>query len=148
MLPIKVKKLRPNAVLPTYGSQEAAGADLYACVEEPITVNPGESVFVPTGLAMPLPAISGAEPWIGSNILGYFPCGLIFPEGEMPMLPSMAEPRSVRISPKRLLATTTSSRSGCMIKNPASASMCICEDSRPGYSDLTSSKIVSQNTIE
>lgn len=55
MLPIKVKKLRPDAVLPTYGSQEAAGADLYACVDQPITVNPGESVFVPTGLAMEIP---------------------------------------------------------------------------------------------
>ena len=55
MLPIKVKKLKPNAVLPTYGSEAAAGADLYACLDEPISVNPGESVFVPTGLAMEIP---------------------------------------------------------------------------------------------
>ena len=52
---IRVKKLRQKAILPTYGSAEAAGADLYACLEEPITIAPGESVFVPTGLAMELP---------------------------------------------------------------------------------------------
>lgn len=55
MLPIKVKKLRTGAVLPTYGSELAAGADLYACLEEPIEIQPGESVFVPTGLAMEIP---------------------------------------------------------------------------------------------
>lgn len=55
MLPIKVKKLRPNAILPTYGTEAAAGADLYACLEEPISINPGETVFVPTGLAMEIP---------------------------------------------------------------------------------------------
>lgn len=55
MLPVKVKKLKPNAILPTYGSAEAAGADLYACLDAPVTVNPGESVFVPTGLAMEIP---------------------------------------------------------------------------------------------
>ena len=52
---IRVKKLKDNAIMPTYGSAEAAGADLYACISEPITILPGESVFVPTGLAMELP---------------------------------------------------------------------------------------------
>ena len=42
-------------MLPTYGSVEAAGADLYACLDESILIAPGESVFVPTGLAMELP---------------------------------------------------------------------------------------------
>ena len=55
MEPIYVKKLRPDAILPTYGSAEAAGADLYACLVEPLTIAPGESVFVPTGLAMEIP---------------------------------------------------------------------------------------------
>ena len=41
--------------MPTYGSAEAAGADLYACLTEPMTIQPGESVFIPTGLAMELP---------------------------------------------------------------------------------------------
>ncbi len=52
---IRVKCLRPNAKLPTYGSADAAGADLYACIEEDIQIEPGKSVFVPTGLAMEIP---------------------------------------------------------------------------------------------
>ena len=55
MQPIKVKKLRENAVLPTYGSAEAAGADLYACLQEQVTIEPRATAFVPTGLAMELP---------------------------------------------------------------------------------------------
>lgn len=52
---IAVKKLREGAVLPTFGSREAAGADLYACLDAPVTVEPGQTAFVPTGLAMELP---------------------------------------------------------------------------------------------
>lgn len=52
---ISVKKVRPNAIMPTYGSQEAAGADLYACLENPVTIGAGETVFIPTGLAMEIP---------------------------------------------------------------------------------------------
>ena len=52
---IKVKKLKEKAVLPTYGSEEAAGADLYACLDADIVIQPGETHFVPTGLSMELP---------------------------------------------------------------------------------------------
>lgn len=52
---IRVKKLRDRAILPHYGSVEAAGADLYACLDADVTVAPGESVFIPTGLAMEIP---------------------------------------------------------------------------------------------
>ena len=52
---IRVKKLKSNAILPTYGSAEAAGADLYACLESPVVIQPGESAFIPTGLSMELP---------------------------------------------------------------------------------------------
>lgn len=52
---IPVKKLRPNAVLPTYGSENAAGADLYACLDAPVTIEPGCTAFIPTGLSMELP---------------------------------------------------------------------------------------------
>ena len=52
---VSVKKLREGAVLPTYGSAEAAGADLYACLEAPVTIEPGQTAFIPTGLAMELP---------------------------------------------------------------------------------------------
>ena len=52
---IRVRKLKEKAILPTYGSLEAAGADLYACLDESLVIAPGESVFVPTGLAMEIP---------------------------------------------------------------------------------------------
>ena len=52
---IRVKKLNENAILPTYGSAEAAGADLYACLDEPVTVAPGATAWIPTGLAMEIP---------------------------------------------------------------------------------------------
>lgn len=52
---IRVKKLRENAIIPTFGSAEAAGADLYACLDAEVTVAPGQSVFIPTGLSMEIP---------------------------------------------------------------------------------------------
>ena len=52
---IRVKLLREGAVLPTYGSAEAAGADLYACLTEDMTIRPGETAFVPTGIALEVP---------------------------------------------------------------------------------------------
>ena len=55
MNPVRVKKVHPNAIIPTYGSAEAAGADLYACVEEPVEIHPGRTVFISTGLAMEIP---------------------------------------------------------------------------------------------
>lgn len=67
-VPIKVKKLNEKAILPTYGSEYAAGADLYACLDEPVTINPHETVMIKTGLAMELPE-------------GY--AGLIYPRSGM-----------------------------------------------------------------
>ena len=55
MSTIAVKKVRPNAILPTYGSCDAAGADLYACLDASVTIEAGETVFIPTGLAMEVP---------------------------------------------------------------------------------------------
>ena len=55
MEPVRVKKLKEDAVLPTYGSLEAAGADLYACLAEDVTIQPGQTVFIPTGLSMEIP---------------------------------------------------------------------------------------------
>ena len=52
---IRIKKLHPNAVIPTYGSLEAAGADIYACLEAAVTIPAGKTVFIPTGLAMEVP---------------------------------------------------------------------------------------------
>ncbi len=56
MQPIPVKILRPGAKIPTYGTEFSAGADLYACLENPVTIEPGGTYFVPTGIAMEIPA--------------------------------------------------------------------------------------------
>lgn len=55
MTSIPVKILREGACLPTYGTAEAAGADLYACLEGELTIAPGQTAFVPTGIALEVP---------------------------------------------------------------------------------------------
>ena len=52
---IRVKILREGARLPSYGSAEAAGADLYACLSEAVTIAPGATAFLPTGIALEVP---------------------------------------------------------------------------------------------
>lgn len=52
---VNIKKLNKNAVVPSYGSEYAAGADLYACLDNDVTVAPHETVMIPTGIAMELP---------------------------------------------------------------------------------------------
>ena len=52
---VNIKKLSPNATIPTYGSDYAAGADLYACIDSPITFEPGETYLIKTGLSMEIP---------------------------------------------------------------------------------------------
>lgn len=52
---VAVKKLKENAILPTYGSEFAAGADLYALPDEEIVIAPGETKLIHTGLAMEIP---------------------------------------------------------------------------------------------
>ena len=55
MASIPVKILREGASLPTYGTELAAGADLYACLEAPVTIAPGATAFVTTGIALEVP---------------------------------------------------------------------------------------------
>ena len=52
---IKIKKLKENATLPTYGSDKAAGADLYACLNDDVIIHPHTTQKIGTGLAMELP---------------------------------------------------------------------------------------------
>ena len=52
---IEIKKLDPRAIIPTYGTEFSAGADIYALLDEPITINPGETKMIHTGLALALP---------------------------------------------------------------------------------------------
>src|SRR2546426_8292553 len=60
--------------------------------------------------------MSGAEPCTGSKSDGNTRSGLMLPEGAMAIVPVQAGPRSERMSPKRLEATTTSNQSGCCTK--------------------------------
>ena len=55
MSAIHVKLLREGAKLPTYGTEFSAGADLYACLIDSVTIAPGETKPIPTGLAMEIP---------------------------------------------------------------------------------------------
>jgi len=65
-LKIKVKKLHPNAVLPSYAHEGDAGMDLYAV--EDVILWPGEPVAVPTGLSIELPKGYVALVWDKSGL--------------------------------------------------------------------------------
>ena len=59
---IMIKKLDERAIMPTYGTEFSAGADIYALLDAPVTVAPGETVFIHTGLSMAIP-----EGYVGLN---------------------------------------------------------------------------------
>ena len=52
---VRIKKLDEKAVIPSYGSEYAAGFDLYAVLDEDVTIKSGETYLVHTGLAMEIP---------------------------------------------------------------------------------------------
>jgi dUTP pyrophosphatase len=52
---INIKKLNDKAIVPSYGSEYAAGADLYACVEGDVKIPAHTTVVIPTGIALELP---------------------------------------------------------------------------------------------
>lgn len=53
---VKIKRVRENAVVPKRATDGSAGADLCACIDEPITINPGDLAKIPTGIAIALPS--------------------------------------------------------------------------------------------
>ena len=57
---VNIKKLNENAIIPTYGSEYSAGADLYACIDSEITIMPNETKLIKTGLAIEVPEGYGA----------------------------------------------------------------------------------------
>ena len=79
---INVTKLDERAVLPTYGSEFSAGADLYACLSEPVVIAPGEAVLIHTGLAMEIP-------------IGY--AGLIFARSGLATMQGLAPSNKVGV---------------------------------------------------
>ena len=52
---VRIKKINDKAIIPTYGTEFSAGADLYACIDETVTLVPGETRLINTGLAMEIP---------------------------------------------------------------------------------------------
>lgn len=65
---LKIKKMRDNAILPTRGDSESAGVDLYACIDESVTILPKRTAWIPTGIACDFPE-------------GYF--GLVLPRSSV-----------------------------------------------------------------
>lgn len=49
---LKIKKVRKNAEIPTRATEGSAGFDLYACIDEPILLNKGDTAIIPTGIAI------------------------------------------------------------------------------------------------
>ena len=65
---VKIKKLNENAIIPTYGTEYSAGADLYALLDSTVEIAPHETTFIHTGISVEIPE-------------GY--CGLIFARSSM-----------------------------------------------------------------
>lgn len=55
MKDVKVKLLKPGAKMPVYGTEFSAGADLCACLERPVTLEPGETRLISIGISMEIP---------------------------------------------------------------------------------------------
>jgi dUTP pyrophosphatase len=51
-LDVKILDARIREMLPQYGTPGAAGLDLRACLDAPLTLNPGDSQLVPSGIAI------------------------------------------------------------------------------------------------
>lgn len=52
---INIKRLNDNAIIPTYGSEYAAGCDLYACLNDKEIIEPGETKLIKTGISLEIP---------------------------------------------------------------------------------------------
>ncbi|HEY0254094.1 MAG TPA: dUTP diphosphatase [Kofleriaceae bacterium] len=52
---VRIKKLRPDAVIPSYQTAKAAGLDLCAAIDQPIAIEPHARAAITTGLAIELP---------------------------------------------------------------------------------------------
>lgn len=79
---LKFKKTDPRAVIPARSTPGAAGYDMCACLEVPVTIYPGETVMIPTGIAMEIP-------------LGV--AGLIFPRSGMASKRGLAPANKVAV---------------------------------------------------
>ena len=53
---LRIKKLRENATIPMRATEGSAGMDLYACIDSPVTIKPGDLALIPTGIAIEIPS--------------------------------------------------------------------------------------------
>ncbi|MBQ4302724.1 MAG: dUTP diphosphatase, partial [Oscillospiraceae bacterium] len=60
MTNIPIKRLREGAIFPAYATADSVGADLFACSDAPVTLAPHETVMIPLGYSIALPA-----GWVG-----------------------------------------------------------------------------------
>ena len=65
---VKIKRLRPDAKIPTRGSLRAAGYDLYAAIDAPVEIRPHETVKIGTGIALDIPSVYFAAIFARSGI--------------------------------------------------------------------------------
>jgi len=63
-LDVKILDERIRANLPAYATAGSAGLDLRACIDEPVTLRPGESALIPSGLAIHL-----ADPGLAAIVI-------------------------------------------------------------------------------
>ena len=54
MIPIRIHAL-PGAIIPQYQSEGASGADICALLDEQITLKPGDTALIPTGISLEIP---------------------------------------------------------------------------------------------
>jgi dUTP pyrophosphatase len=55
MLKVKIVRLNKQALLPVYATAHAAGMDVSACIDEPVTIEPFTTALIPSGFALELP---------------------------------------------------------------------------------------------
>ena len=68
---LKIKKLKENAKVPSRGTQGSAGLDLCACIDEPVTLNGGDTALIPTGIAIALPSADYGAFVFPRTVLGF-----------------------------------------------------------------------------
>lgn len=79
---LKIRKIKDNATIPTRGSEEAAGVDLYACINSPVTIYPDETYVIGSGVAFEPPK-------------GYF--GAVVPRSSVGIKRNLTLPNNVGI---------------------------------------------------
>ncbi len=69
---VKIKILNHKAKMPVRATELSAGADLYACCDEPVVLKPGQRALIPTGLAMAIPKGYGGFVFARSGLASKF----------------------------------------------------------------------------